>query len=203
MEGCTPSRWRRRSPPVDLDTNALEAAKLLAEQRLPALVVTDPDGSPHSILPASQVVRFLVPSYVQDDPSLARVMNESMADRAGDKLGGKRVRDLLPQRAAGAAGGEPRRHDHRGRRDHGAVAMSAGGGDQGRPADRRDQRLPTAASWRSTALTRPRTRPAGGGRRCRRDRGRGVPGRLRSDRHRAVPKTVIALGGAASWSPSV
>jgi CBS domain-containing protein len=42
------------------------------------------------------VVRFLVPSYVQDDPSLARVMNESMADRAGDKLGTKRVRDLLP-----------------------------------------------------------------------------------------------------------
>jgi CBS domain-containing protein len=54
------------------------------------------DGTPHSILPASQVVRFLVPTYVQDDPSLARVMNESMADRAGEKLGNKRVRDLLP-----------------------------------------------------------------------------------------------------------
>ena len=37
-----------------------------------------------------------MPSYVQDDPSLARVMNESMADRAGDQLGSKRVRDLLP-----------------------------------------------------------------------------------------------------------
>ena len=85
------------APLVDLDTNALEAAQLLAERRLPALVVTDTDGSPHSILPASQVVRFLVPGYVQDDPSLARVMNESMADRAGDKLGGKRVRDLLPR----------------------------------------------------------------------------------------------------------
>jgi predicted transcriptional regulator len=83
-------------PLVDLDTNALEAAQLLAERRLPALVVTQADGSPHSILPASQVVRFLVPGYVQDDPSLARVMNESMADRAGDKLGSKRVRDLLP-----------------------------------------------------------------------------------------------------------
>jgi predicted transcriptional regulator len=83
-------------PLVDLDTSALEAARLLAQQRLPALVVTELDGSPHSILPASQVVRFLVPGYVQDDPSLARVMNESMADRAGDKLGSKRVRDLLP-----------------------------------------------------------------------------------------------------------
>ena len=84
------------SPLVDLDTNALAALQLLAERRLPALVVTNPDGSPHSILPASQVVRFLVPTYVQDDPSLARVMNESMADRAADQLGSKRVRDLLP-----------------------------------------------------------------------------------------------------------
>ena len=84
------------TPLVDLDTSALAAARLLAERRLPALVVTKADGSPHSILPASQVVRFLVPGYVQDDPSLARVMNESMADRAGDKLADKRVRDLLP-----------------------------------------------------------------------------------------------------------
>ena len=85
------------SPLVDLDTSALAAVRLLAERRLPALVVTNADGSPHSILPASQVVRFLVPGYVQDDPTLARVMNESMADHAGDKLGGKRVRDLLPK----------------------------------------------------------------------------------------------------------
>ena len=83
-------------PLVDLETSALAAARLLAEQRLPALVVTETDGSPHSILPASQVVRFLVPGYVQDDPSLARVMNESMADHAGDRLASKRVRDLLP-----------------------------------------------------------------------------------------------------------
>jgi CBS domain-containing protein len=84
-------------PVVDLDFNALEAARLLAEKRLPALVVVERDGAPHAILPASQVVRFLVPGYVQDDPTLARVMNESMADHAGDKLGGKRVRDLLPK----------------------------------------------------------------------------------------------------------
>ncbi|WP_344801459.1 CBS domain-containing protein [Microlunatus ginsengisoli] len=84
------------APLVSLDANALEAAHVLADRRLPALVVTDVDGSPHSILPASQVVRFLVPGYVQDDPSLARVMSESMADRAGEKLGRKRVRDVLP-----------------------------------------------------------------------------------------------------------
>ena len=84
-------------PVVDLDFSALEAAQLLAERRLPALVVVERDGAPHAILPASQVVRFLVPAYVQDDPTLARVMNESMADHAGDKLRSKRVRDLLPK----------------------------------------------------------------------------------------------------------
>ncbi|HEY0688871.1 MAG TPA: hypothetical protein VGD71_07500 [Kribbella sp.] len=40
-------------------------------------MVTAADGSPYTVLPASQVVRFLVPSYVQDDPSLARVIDES------------------------------------------------------------------------------------------------------------------------------
>ena len=82
-------------PVVDLDSDAWEAARLLAEHRLPGLVVTDRDGHPQAVLPASQVVRFLVPSYVQDDPSLAGVLNESMADRVADKLGGRTVRELI------------------------------------------------------------------------------------------------------------
>jgi CBS domain-containing protein len=83
-------------PVVGLDSDASEAARSLAENRLPGLVVIDTDGCPHSILPASQVVRFLVPSYVQDDPSLAGVLSESMADRVADKLRGKKVRALVP-----------------------------------------------------------------------------------------------------------
>jgi predicted transcriptional regulator len=87
-------------PVVDLDSSALEAARLLAEHRLPGLVVTDQTGCPQAVLPASQVVRFLVPSYIRDDPSLAGVLNESMADRAADKLGGKTVRSLLSDRSS-------------------------------------------------------------------------------------------------------
>jgi CBS domain-containing protein len=83
-------------PVVTVDSDALDAARLLAEHRLPGIVVTDTSGKPFAVLPASQVVRFIVPRYVQDDPSLAGVLNESMADRAADKLGGKRVRDVLP-----------------------------------------------------------------------------------------------------------
>jgi CBS domain-containing protein len=83
-------------PVVTVDSDALDAARLLAEHRLPGIVVTDSSGKPFAVLPASQVVRFIVPRYVQDDPSLAGVLNESMADRAADKLGGKTVRDVLP-----------------------------------------------------------------------------------------------------------
>jgi len=84
-------------PVVEIDSDALAAARLLAEHRLPGIVVTDPAGKPHAVLPASQVVRFIVPGYIQDDPSLAGVLNETTADRAAEKLGGKTVRDVLPE----------------------------------------------------------------------------------------------------------
>ena len=84
-------------PVVSVDSGALDAARLLAEHRLPGLVVTDSAGKPYAVLPASQVVRFIVPRYVQDDPSLAGVLNESAADRAAEKLGGKTVREVLPE----------------------------------------------------------------------------------------------------------
>jgi len=83
-------------PVVSVDSDALDAARLLAEHRLPGIVVTDNSGKPFAVLPASQVVRFIVPQYVQDDPSLAGVLDESMADRAASKLGGKSVRSVLP-----------------------------------------------------------------------------------------------------------
>ena len=84
-------------PVVDIDTPALDAARMLAEHSLPGIVVLTPDGQVYAVLPASQVVRFIVPSYVQDDPLLARVLAESVADRAAEKLGGKTIRELLPQ----------------------------------------------------------------------------------------------------------
>lgn len=83
-------------PVVTIDADALEAARMLAEHRLPGLLVTDSAGRPYAVLPASQVVRFIVPRYVQDDPSLAGVLGESVADRCAEKLGGKKVRDVLP-----------------------------------------------------------------------------------------------------------
>lgn len=83
-------------PVVSIDSDARDAVELLASRRLPGLIVVKADGTPCCVLPASQVVRFLVPSYVQDDPSLARVIDESLADRVADKLNGVTVRKLLP-----------------------------------------------------------------------------------------------------------
>lgn len=73
---------------------------MLAQNRLPGLIVTGEKGKPYTVLPASQVVRFLVPQYVQDDPSLARVIDEPFADKVADKLAGVTVRKLLPDRPA-------------------------------------------------------------------------------------------------------
>jgi CBS domain-containing protein len=84
-------------PVVALDSNALDAVRLLATRRLPGLVVTNAAGKPVTVLPASQVVRLLVPAYVQEDPSLAGVLSESMADHVADKLGGKTVEAVLPK----------------------------------------------------------------------------------------------------------
>lgn len=84
-------------PAVRADSDALEAVRLLAEHRLPGLLVIDPAGRPSRILPASQVVRLLVPAYIQDDPSLAGVLSEITADRVADKLRGKTVEQVLPK----------------------------------------------------------------------------------------------------------
>jgi CBS domain-containing protein len=90
----TPQRTYRRGMRVDSD--ALDAARMLAEHHLPGLLVTDTSGKPYAVLPASQVLEFIMPRYVRDDPSLAGVLSESMADQAAKSLRGKTVRDVLP-----------------------------------------------------------------------------------------------------------
>ena len=55
-------------PVVDIDSPAVDAARMLAEHCLPGIVVLTADGQLYAVLPASQVVRFIVPSYVQEDP---------------------------------------------------------------------------------------------------------------------------------------
>jgi CBS domain-containing protein len=83
-------------PLVRLTDKALEAARLIAQQRLPGVVVVDPGNHPVAVLPGSQVLRFIIPGYVQEDPSLARVYDERAADACANKLAGRTVKELLP-----------------------------------------------------------------------------------------------------------
>ena len=80
---------------VGVDTDALAAARLMAEHKLPALLVVDEQGVPKAILPASQMIKILVPAYVVEDPTLAAVVDERHADRLCQALVGRTVRDCL------------------------------------------------------------------------------------------------------------
>jgi CBS domain-containing protein len=83
-------------PLVHPDTDALEATRLLVDRALPGLVVLDRTGRPLVVLPGSQVLRFSLPEYVEDDPSLAGVIPELEADRLCAALQGKTVAELMP-----------------------------------------------------------------------------------------------------------
>jgi CBS domain-containing protein len=77
-------------PTVTLTTPALDAARLLARQDLPGLIVVDARGRPLTILPGTQVLRMAVPAYCLEDPALARVVDEAAAavvDRDAGLLG--------------------------------------------------------------------------------------------------------------------
>jgi CBS domain-containing protein len=83
-------------PVVNLETSALDAARLMAERRLPGLIVCGADGQPYTVLPGSQVLRFIIPGYVQEDLALARVYDEQASDELLGKLTDSTVRDVLP-----------------------------------------------------------------------------------------------------------
>jgi CBS domain-containing protein len=85
-------------PTVGLDTAALDAARLLAGQDLPGLVVVDGRGLPLAVLPGTQVLRMAVPLYCQEDPALARVVDEAAADVLLRGLGDRTVAQCLPER---------------------------------------------------------------------------------------------------------
>jgi predicted transcriptional regulator len=84
-------------PTVELTTLAIEAARLLAGQNLPGLIVLDARGRPSTILPGTQVLRMAVPRYCQEDPALARVVDEAAADVFLRELGERTVAECLPK----------------------------------------------------------------------------------------------------------
>jgi CBS domain-containing protein len=83
-------------PTVQPETPAVEAARLLAGQNLPGVIVVNAAGRPLTILPGTQVLRMAVPLYIQEDPALARVVDEAAADVFVRELGERTVAECLP-----------------------------------------------------------------------------------------------------------
>ncbi|MEV4680548.1 CBS domain-containing protein [Streptomyces kurssanovii] len=86
-------------PFVTTDDGAMDAARMLAERSLPALLVLDADGHPYAIVPGSQLVRQLVPHYVLDDPRLAAVVDERPDTDVTERLAGLTAAEWAPRSA--------------------------------------------------------------------------------------------------------
>jgi CBS domain-containing protein len=84
-------------PIVQLDSDALDAVRMVAEHHLPGLVVADRSGKPYAVLLASEMVRFILPRYSQDDLALAGVLGDTIDAHAEQNLTGKTVGDVLPK----------------------------------------------------------------------------------------------------------
>lgn len=85
-------------PTVTLTSDAMQAARAMAQARKPGLIVLDERGRPHAVLGGSQVLRFVIPNYIQEDPPLARALDADAADELCRRLEGRSVRDVLPER---------------------------------------------------------------------------------------------------------
>lgn len=82
-------------PIVTRSTDALEAARVIAEHRLAGLIVADDDGVPVAVVPGTQVLKLVVPRYVREDPQLAHVYDEAGANELCAALRGKTVAALF------------------------------------------------------------------------------------------------------------
>jgi CBS domain-containing protein len=89
------------APLVRPATPVPEALRSMIDSRLPGIVVRD--GTSYTVVPASQVLRVVLPPYVLADPSLGRVWDETSADELLSRSRGLAVRDLLGSLPGGGA----------------------------------------------------------------------------------------------------
>lgn len=83
-------------PAVSADDDALMAARLFVERRLPALLVLDADQRPYAIVPGSQLLRVVVPDYALEDSAQALALHDSELEWLAEKLEGLTVAQWLP-----------------------------------------------------------------------------------------------------------
>ncbi len=82
-------------PTIGLDTTGAEAARLVAEFRLQGLVVVGREGLANAVIAANQILGLIVPGYVRDDPALAHVIGEELADDMCRRLTSTTIGEML------------------------------------------------------------------------------------------------------------
>lgn len=87
-------------PTVTANDPVAQAVRVMAVSRLPGLIVVDDHSRPWMVLPGTQVLRLAVPGSYQEDPALARAIDEDHADRFWLELADRTVRDCAPQQPA-------------------------------------------------------------------------------------------------------
>lgn len=84
-------------PTVGLHSGAVDAARLLTEERRQGLIVVDDRRHPVAVLPGWQVLRLVIPGYIRDDPNLAGVVDGQFIEQMCDVLADKTVAELMPK----------------------------------------------------------------------------------------------------------
>ncbi|MCT2584320.1 CBS domain-containing protein [Actinophytocola gossypii] len=87
-------------PTVTADDPVIRVVRAMVVRRLPGLILVDEFSRPSVVLPGTQVLRLAVPSSYQDDPALARTIDEEHADTFWTELGERTVGECLPRQAA-------------------------------------------------------------------------------------------------------
>jgi CBS domain-containing protein len=87
-------------PTVTVDDPVTKAIRVMAVGRLPGLVVVDERSRPRMVLPGTQVLKLAVPGSYNEDPALARTVDEDYADRFWSELGELTVGDCAPKPTA-------------------------------------------------------------------------------------------------------
>ena len=84
-------------PTITVHDLVATAVRVMAVSRLPGLIVVDNRSRPWIVLPGSQVLRLAVPGSYQEDPALARAIDEAHADSFWLELGDLTVKDCIPR----------------------------------------------------------------------------------------------------------
>lgn len=86
-------------PSVFADDDAVAAARMFVDRRLPALLVLDSDQRPFTIVPGSQLLKVLVPDFVLENPTMAGAVRPENSDSIAHRLEGLTVAQWLPRRS--------------------------------------------------------------------------------------------------------